>query len=150
LFEIWEGRAIVYAQESATDEPGRCIAVAAMPGDQVVVPPGWAHCVINGDPQRPMVFGAWCDRQYGFVYDHVRAHQGLAWFPVLDENCAIQWEANPRYRASTLSLRNSRTYPELGLKPDLPIYEQFARNPHTVQWVSEPETVAAVWPNFEP
>ena len=32
LFEIWEGRAIVYGQEKSGDDPGRCIAVAASPG----------------------------------------------------------------------------------------------------------------------
>jgi glucose-6-phosphate isomerase len=150
LFEIWEGRAIVYAQEFAADDPGRCIAVSAGPGEQIVVPPGWAHCVINGDPQHRMVFGAWCDRQYGFVYDQVRAHRGLAWFPILDRNSEIQWEANPRYRPSMLSLRHSRAYAELGLSADLPIYEQFKRNPDAVQWVSEPKLAAGLWPEFEP
>jgi glucose-6-phosphate isomerase len=150
LFEIWEGRAIVYQQEFAADNPGRCIAVSAGPGEQVVVPPRWAHCVINGDPQRRMVFGAWCDRQYGFAYDQVRTHHGLAWFPVLDGDGKIQWESNPHYQLSKLSPRSSRAYPELGLNPDLPIYEQFTRNPEAVQWVSEPSVVEALWPDFEP
>jgi glucose-6-phosphate isomerase, archaeal len=150
LFEIWEGSAIVYAQEFATDEPGKCIAVSAKVGEQVVVPPGWAHCVINGNPQQRMVFGAWCDRQYGFVYDQVRAHHGLAWFPILAKNGKIQWEANPHYRASALLQRGARAYPELGLNPQLPIYEQFAQNPDAVQWVSEPKMADAVWPGFEP
>jgi glucose-6-phosphate isomerase len=150
LFEIWEGRAIVYAQEFATDEPGRCIAISACAGDQIVVPPGWAHSLINGDPQRRMVFGAWCDRQYGFVYEQIRAHRGLAWFPVLDGHGKIQWEPNPRYRGTTLSLRNPRAYSELGLDSKLPIYQQFAQNPDAVQWVSEPKLAEALWPEFEP
>jgi glucose-6-phosphate isomerase, archaeal len=150
LFEIWEGRAIVYAQEFATEDPGRCIAISAGPGDQVVVPPGWAHCVINGDPQRRMVFGAWCDRQYGFAYDQIRARHGLAWFPVLDADDKLQWEPNPHYRLSKVSRRSARAYPELRLDPDFPIYEQFARNPDAVQWVSEPSVVKALWPDFEP
>ncbi len=150
LFEIWEGRAIVYAQKFASDDPGTCIAISAGPGEQVVVPPGWAHIVINGDPQRRMVFGAWCDRQYGFVYDQVRAHHGLAWFPVLDADDKIQWEPNPHYRLSQIRLRNSRAYPELGLNPDVPIYEQFAHNPDVVQWVSEPGLAEGLWPHFEP
>jgi glucose-6-phosphate isomerase, archaeal len=150
LFEIWEGRAIVYAQQFASDESGKCIAVAAAVGDQVVVPPGWAHCVINADPQRRMVFGAWCDRQYGFVYDQVRAHQGLAWFPVLAENGKIRWEANPHYRPSALVQRNARAYPVLGLNPQLPIYEQFRRKPDAVQWVSEPKMAERLWADFEP
>lgn len=149
LFEIWEGRAIVYAQESDGDDPGRCFAVSANPGDKVVMPPGWAHSVINADPEHRMMFGAWCDRQYGFVYDGIRAHHGLAWFPVLDSEWNIRWEPNPSYRSSELSIRSARGYPELGLDPNTPIYEQFAANPESVQWVSQPASVATVWPAFE-
>lgn len=149
LFEIWEGRAIVYAQESADDNPGRCIALSANPGDKVVVPPGWAHAVINADPENRMMFGAWCDRQYGFVYDEIRAHHGIAWFPVLDSQRNIQWEPNPSYRSSDLSLRKARPYPELGLDPNTAAYEQFAANPQSVQWVSQPASVDSVWPGFE-
>lgn len=149
LFEIWEGCAIVYAQKSATDDPQRCVAIAANPGDTVVVPPGWAHCVINSDPENRMVFGAWCDRQYGFAYDQIRAHGGLAWFPVLGVDNKIGWERNLRYLESTIEIRRARAYPELGLKAELPIYEQFARDARSVQWVSEPAAVADLWPSFE-
>ena len=154
LFEIWEGSAIIYAQESADDDPGRCFAITAGPGDKIVVPPGWAHAVINADPKTRMMFGAWCDRQYGFVYDAIRARQGLAWFPILDRQTLddqqkIHWEPNPSYRSSDLSLRGPRAYPDLGLDPSTPIYEQFANDPNSVQWVSEPARVESVWPDFE-
>lgn len=150
IFEIWQGRAVIYAQQSVTDDPGRCIAVAAGPGEQVVVPPGWAHWVMNADPAAPMVFGAWCDRQYGFVYDGVRAHRGLAWFPLLTENRTVQWEPNPHYHASPLIERDARPYPELDLSAATPIYEQYQRNPESVQWVSDPARYATLWPTFEP
>ena len=117
LFEIWEGNAIIYAQESADDNPGRCFAVKAGPGDKVVVPPGWVHSVINADPAARMMFGAWCDRQYGFVYDAIRAHHGPAWFPVLDRDRNLTWEPNPSYRSSELLIRGARNYPELRLDP---------------------------------
>ncbi len=167
IFEIWEGRAIIYAQESADDDPGRCFAITAGPGDKIVVPPGWAHAVINADPDTRMMFGAWCDRQYGFVYDAVRAHHGLAWFPILDGQKPdvqkkngeekdgkqkIRWERNPSYQSSPsseIAIRAPRAYTELGLDPSTPIYEQFAKNPDSVQWVSEPARVESVWPNFE-
>ena len=149
LFEIWEGRAIIYAQQRATDDPGRCVAIVANPGDKVVVPPEWAHAVINADPEHRMVFGAWCDRQYGFLYDQVRAHGGLAWFPILDAHNEIRWEGNPRYQQSTLEVRPAREYPELGLKSAVPIYEQFAADPNSMQWVSQPARVADLWPSFE-
>ena len=150
LFEIWEGRAIIYAQEHVSSNPGRCIAVSADVGDQVVVPPGWAHSVINADPNAKMIFAACCDRQYGFVYDDVRARGGLAWFPILDDRNEIKWQPNPRYAASSLVLREARTYEELGVRGSLPIYEQFARDPDSVQWVADPARFAHLWPSFEP
>lgn len=149
LFEIWEGRAIVYAQERGNDDPDRCIAVEAGPGDHIVVPPGWAHCVINADPGARTVFGAWCDRQYGFVYDQVRAHKGLAWFPLLSSGDEITWEANPAYRRSRLACREARRYPELGVR-DVPIYQQFVESPESVQWVSDPARFRDLWETFEP
>ncbi len=129
LFEILEGTAIVYAQQSTNDDPGRCVAVIAEKGDKVVVPPAWAHCVINADPTRRMVFGAWCDRQYGFMYDGVRRHGGLAWFPVLTSTDEIEWRANPSYRAGNLEVHPARAYPELDLLHDCDIYRQFVENP---------------------
>lgn len=149
LFEIWQGRALIYAQESTSDHPGRCVAVEAGPGDQVVVPPSWAHSVVNASVTEPLVFGALCERQYGFVYDQIRARGGLAWFPVLRGN-QIEWERNPRYFSSSLRVRGTRAYPELGLDSAVPIYRQFKANPDRVQWVSDPGRVAGIWPTFEP
>ncbi len=149
LFEIWEGRAIVYAQEFAADDPGRCAAVIAEPGDLVVVPPGWAHAVINADPRRRMAFGAWCDRQYGFVYDAVRARGGLAHFPRLAGE-RIEWAANPRYRPRPLWPRRARSYPELGLRAGVPIYRQYLEDAGSVEWITRPADYAALWPKFEP
>lgn len=150
LFEIREGRAIVFAQECVADDPGRCIAVEAGLGDQIVVPPGWAHCVINASADSRMVFGAWCDRQYGFVYDEIRARGGLAWFPLFHGDGAISWEPNHRYGRSELVRRAARQYPELGLRNSMPVYEQFAYDPERVQWVSDPARFSDLWPEFEP
>jgi len=149
VFEIWEGHAILYAQEFAADQPGRCIAVEAGPGDHMVAPPGWAHCVINASETERMVFGALCERQYGFVYDAVRAHGGLAWFPLLRDG-VVTWQANPRYEASRLQQRRARTYPELGIAAGVPIYRQFQQDPERLQWVSEPARAAELWKTLEP
>jgi glucose-6-phosphate isomerase, archaeal len=83
VYEIWSGLAIIYMQETAQDNPGRCYAVMASTrrcGDST---PNWAHATISANPLKPLTFGAWCDRDYGFEYDDVRAHKGLAWFPVI-------------------------------------------------------------------
>jgi glucose-6-phosphate isomerase, archaeal len=149
IFEVWEGEAIIYAQERASDDPGSCVAILAHPGQKVVVPPRWAHCVINADPETRMTFGAWCDRQYGFLYDEVRARSGLAWFPLLDAERNIHWDPNPKYSPSRIAVREPRPYPELGLS-QAPMYEQFVADPESVQWVSDPGRLSTLWHSFEP
>jgi glucose-6-phosphate isomerase len=150
LIEIWQGTAVVYMQETAEDDPGRCFAVEAEPADKVVIPPGWAHCVINISPNEVMIFGAWCVRDFGFDYRAIRAHGGLAWFLLSDEKQHVNWEHNPAYRACSIVKKRPREYPELGVCRELPIYEQFSRNPESVQWVADPAKAASSWENFEP
>jgi glucose-6-phosphate isomerase len=150
IFEIWTGTAIVYAQERAEDDPGRCIAVVAHPGDQVVVPPGWAHCVINADSHRRMAFGAWCDRQYGFDYTGVRDHHGMAWFPRLTAWGEIGWEPNPLYSPSKLEHHKPHIYTELGLDASRSLYRQFVDDPDSVMFVADPKRAADLWQSFSP
>ena len=150
IYEIWAGRAIVYMQESTSDDPGPCFAVTAEPGQIVVVPPGWAHATLSASPDVPLTFGAWCDRDYGFEYEQVRAHRGLAWYACFDDHGRLAWHRNASYIPTELSLGAARDYPELGLQKDSPIYAQFEKDPETVQWVSEPARFAERWPDFTP
>lgn len=150
LFEIWQGRAIIYGQQKSGDDPGHCVAIEAGLGDKVVIPPGWAHYVVNADINSKLIFGAWCDRLYGFDYTQMRAHRGLAWFPLVDEVGKIRWERNPRYSLSKINVHGARNYPELDLPAATPIYECYRQNPESVQWVSDPARFAGLWPTFEP
>jgi glucose-6-phosphate isomerase, archaeal len=150
IYEIWTGRAIICMQEYAEDDPGRCFAVEAAPGDVVVVPPDWAHATISADPREALTFGAWCDREYGFEYERVRAYGGLAWFPVFGAAERIEWIANPAYRASALIEKTPESYPKLGIKKGVPIYTAFEHDPDVFLYVSDPGSKAAVWKNFVP
>jgi len=150
LFEIWEGRAIVYGQENSEDNPGRCVAIEAEPGDRVVMPPRWAHFVANADSQSVLIFGAWCDRQYGFDYAQVRAHGGLAWFPLMPDGGKINWIPNSTYSVSKLDCRKARTYPELGIHRTMPIYNHLQSDPESIQWISNPARFAKLWQRFQP
>ncbi len=147
LFEVWEGRAIVYAQQNDGPDPGRCFAAVAGPGEHVIVPPGWPHFVANADPGRRMVFGALCDRQYGFVYDGVRTRNGLAWFPVFEDG-AIDWLPNPNYRPSRLHIGPPASCAAFGVEDDVPLYRQFEVNADALQWISDPARMRSLWPDF--
>lgn len=150
VYEIWSGKAIIYMQETTDDQPGRCFAVTAGPGDVVIVPPSWAHATISADPEQPLTFGAWCVREYGFEYEGVRAHKGLAWFPVITPFGTIGWMNNPNYRESGLILKSPGIYSQLRIEPDKPIYKQFEEDPEKFLFVAQPQQFAIIWNEFVP
>ena len=149
VYEIWEGEAVIYMQPGSGDNPGRCCAVHAGPGQVVIVPPGWVHATVNGDVTRPMTFGAWCVRDYGFEYKEVRAHGGIAYFPVAKEE-GLCWEANPAYAGGELIVKRARSYEDFGLTPGEPVYSQFVREPDRFLFVARPMDYPELWKGYEP
>ena len=150
IYEIWAGRAVIFMQHRAANDPGPCFAVHAAPGQVVIVPPGWAHATISADPTTPLTFGACCDREYGFEYAEVRARGGLAYFPQLSFAGDLSFSPNPRYLHTSLTQKPPRTYPEFALTPGVPIYDQFAASPDKFQFVSKPHLARELWNDFVP
>lgn len=150
IYEIWSGEAIIYMQEYAEDQPGRCYAVHAFPGDVVIVPPYWVHATISANPRLPLTFGAWCDRDYGFVYEGVRKHRGIAWFPVFNGSDELEWIANSMYDSSHLICKSPSDYISLDIRKGVSIYRQFEENPEIFLYVPNPALKAEVWRDFEP
>jgi glucose-6-phosphate isomerase len=151
LYEIWSGTAVILMQESASDDPGRCFAMEAHAGEKVVVPPNWAHATISADSRQPLTFGAWCVRDFGFDYRHVRAHGGLAWFPLIDATGSLKWERNPTYPVERELVRKlPADYSLLGLRRGVPIWQQYLDDPESVMWVPRPERADSIWPGFVP
>lgn len=149
VYEIWCGEAIIYMQETAEDNPGRCFAVHAKSGEVVIVPPGWAHCTISANPNEALSFGAWCVRDFGFEYTGVRKHKGLAWYPVLEDG-EMKWLRNELYEESELIIKNPREYKEFYIDKEAAIYTQFQQNPDKFLFVSNPELAKESWNNFIP
>ena len=149
IYEIWAGRAIILMHEHDSDDPGRCFAVEAGAGEVVVVPPGWVHATISADPRQALTFGAWCDRDYGFVYDGVRTRGGLAWYPVLDGD-ELTFEPNPRYRASALVRKAPSSHHELGLEDGPSIWRQYLADDGRFDFVHDPRLAGDVWDVFVP
>ena len=149
VYEIWEGEAVIYMQESGEDDPGKCYAVYARPGDVVIVPPGYVHATVNADVRQKMTFGAWCVRDYGFDYSKVRSHGGIAFFPHV-ENGSLKWTKNPSYRGGELIIKNARTWEEFSLEPGVPIYTQFQKDKDRFLFVANPMRCKELWDRFRP
>lgn len=150
VYEIWHGAAYVYMQERVADDPGRCYAVMAKPGDVVVVPPAWAHAAISAVPSDFMALGALCDREYGFDYEGIRQRKGLAWYAIVSPKGRIEWMPNPRYNYTTLDVRCPRDYAELGFVRGRSLYAQAVRDFDRFAWVSNPALCGELWEDFEP
>ena len=142
LYEIWEGTAVILMQETDQDDPGRCFAVEAGVGEVVVVPPGWAHATISADPGTTMTFGAWCDRAYGFVYDGIRAHGGMAWFPTVVDGSSHPMACRiPAYLEQRTCMQGSIPAPRTtASSPVIPIYRQYEQGPRPVHVDSQNRT----------
>ncbi len=151
VYEVWAGEAFIYMQEHVADDPGRCFAIQAGPGDLVIVPPGWAHASISANTHRSLSFGALCDREYGFDYDGVRKRRGLAWYACVDAaGQNIRWERNPNYDSPELEIRPPSDYSAFGFSGKQPLYSQVARDFDLFQWISKPGLVASLWQDFRP
>ncbi len=150
VYEIWSGEAVIYMQEYAEDNPGRCFAVHALPGDMVIVPPYWAHATINANPDKEMTFGAWCDRQYGFEYEGIRNHKGIAWYPYFDGAGKLEWKANECYEQSSIVCKSPESYSQLGITKGGSIYELFEDNPDLFSFVPFPQDKEECWVGFVP
>jgi len=150
VYEIWEGRAVIYMQEQSEDFPGKCFAVYAEPGDVVIVPPYWVHATVNADPEQSLTFGAWCDRDYGFDYEVVRRHHGIAWYPVFNSRNELEWKPNPFYKKSELICKDPGNYAALGIEKGVSIYQTFERSPESFAYIPQPQLKKEVWKIFNP
>lgn len=150
VYQIWSGKAVIYMQEYANDNPGKCFAVFAEPGDIVIVPPLWAHATISADSNAPLTFGAWCDFDYGFEYDMVRAHNGLAWFPLVEDNGNLSWLHNENYKRNDLIIKRPNDYLEFGIKQGQSIYTQYEDNFELFEFVPKPFIKNDLWESFIP
>ncbi len=62
----------------------------------------------------------------------------------------MNWVRNPTYLPSELMVKTPSAYTALGLDRSVSIYDQYLRDPDSIQWVSEPARVADMWANFIP
>lgn len=147
VYEILSGEAIIYMQEFGGDHAGRCFAIHGKPKDVIIVPPNWVHATVNAKVDEPMAFGAWCVRDYGFEYDAVREHQGIAFFPTVEDG-KIKWQKNENYTSAELIEMPAKSYPQFGIEEGKSIYEQFKEDPDRFLFVSHPEIADELWREF--
>ena len=89
-------------------------------------------------------------QDYGFVYEGVRKHRGIAWFPVFNGSDELEWIANSMYDSSHLICKSPSDYISVDIRKGVSIYRQFEENPEILLYVPNPALKAEVWRDFEP
>ncbi|NYY79802.1 glucose-6-phosphate isomerase [Raoultella planticola] len=105
------------------------------------------HATISASRDEPLTFGAWCDREYGFEYDAVRARKGLARYPRCRMNRLSGCIIRTIFPGGCRLL--PRQYTEFGIT-SAPVYQQFIDDPARFQFISRPDKTAELWRNFHP
>ena len=147
VYEILLGKAIIYMQESGSDDAGRCYAVYAEENDVVIVPPNWVHATINADINNNMAFGSWSVSDYKFEYKEVREHKGIAFYPIVKDG-DIEWIKNDNYSDGSLIKVKAKEYPEFNITNKERIYTQFINNPDNFDFVANPDVADHLWREF--
>ena len=86
---------------------------------------------------------------YGFDYDDVREHNGIAFFPNFKDEKLV-WTMNPSYQKANLVEKNTRTYEEFQISANEPIYTQFQKNKDLFEFVTQPQKYSNIWENYQP
>jgi glucose-6-phosphate isomerase len=75
LYEIWQGKPLSTCRVCG-GRPRSLLCGHRRAGRKGTGAARLGHATISASPDEPLTFGAWCDREYGFEYDAVRAEKG--------------------------------------------------------------------------
>lgn len=151
VYEVWHGRALVYAQSEAAADVSDVVALELAPGNKAIQPPGWASLIANIG-EEPLVLGAWCARERLPIYDALAALGGMAHF-ILDNQGAPPYRFQPNTRYRTVPVPRvvpAPDYPDFGLHKSEPMLTTFRRNPDFFRFLTRPQDYDHVWTALHP
>ncbi len=146
VYEIWQGRALLYLQCEASPDVSDVVLLELSPGNKAIVPPGWASLVVNIG-EEPLVAGSWLAEECRPQYAALESLGGMAHYVLAgSEPPGYDLEPNPQYR-SVPAPRSVlvQDYPNFGLTQDEPMFTTFRRNPDVFRFMTRPQDYAGIW-----
>lgn len=137
IYEVVYGKATFYLQnESYTD----AVAVEAVAGTKVLIPPGYGHITINTTSDY-LVISNIVSSKCMSVYGAISEHKGGAWLLISDD-FGVHWKENENYKKHpTLRMIESGDMPVLfGLSG--PLYTNMVADPKRFRCMNFPGTCA--------
>jgi glucose-6-phosphate isomerase len=149
VYTHFHGRLYLLMQRRAGGQAGRlndCVLIDMQPGRSIMVPPGYAHILINPSNRPALMAGLYCP-DFAADYEPIRSQAGAAYYLVEEggQECSVP---NPRYLSVPPLQRlgdvaGTRFAPP---HPDQPLWEAFRRDPAAYRFLTEPEAAARYFP----
>lgn len=140
VYELWHGCALYVLQRPGA-RPGTVAevrAIPALPGDKVLIPPGFGHITVNTGTE-PLVMANLVADGFASLYEAMQTCRGGAYYIMAAEG-KYRPVPNPHYHdLPPLKWLPPTVNPDLGLS-DLPLYLAFLNRPSLFNYLSAPTT----------
>lgn len=139
VYEVLHGCAHYLLQTEPGEDGVDAILIEAMPGDKVLIPPGYGHITINPGPSF-LVMSNWVASDFASVYEPIFELGGGAYFELLRDGENEQYVVNPRYKpVPGFATRPVEDLPQYGLVHGQPMYFSFLESPARFAFLTNPE-----------
>jgi glucose-6-phosphate isomerase len=113
-----------------------CVLIDMQPGQSIMVPPGYAHILINPSDQPALMAGLYCP-DFTANYDPIRDLAGAAYF-LVDDDARERSLANARYAHAPALQRLTDVAGTRFAPPDAarPLWESFQQDPERYRFLT--------------
>ncbi len=141
IYEVIYGGAVYLLQKIRTlADPRRVddlVAIEALPGDKVIIPPNYGHVTIN-PYKTPLVMTNVTADNFKSIYDPYRSLRGAASYMVSDDGRPT-WISNPNYiNPPEVRQIRARELREFGLPRSRPLYRALVEDPEAFEFLKKP------------
>ena len=138
VYEVVSGRAHYICQKVEGNKVLEMFVVEALPGQKVVIPPGYGHITINPENE-PLVMSNVTASGFKSIYAPLEEAGGAAFYDL--EN--FSWEKNANYEiAGDPQWARANEVPDFGLTEAVPLYVAITQNPEKFDYLVNPKAYA--------
>lgn len=135
VYEVISGRAHYICQKAEGNKVVEFFVVEALPGQKVVIPPGYGHITINPEDE-PLVMSNVTADGFKSIYAPLEELHGAAFY----EMANFSWVKNENYEVeATPKWAKANEVPEFGLTEATPLYASITQNPDKFDYLLHPQ-----------
>jgi glucose-6-phosphate isomerase, archaeal len=135
---------VFQTMDTESKQASFCAVLEAHPGDKVIIPPNLHHLTINAGDE-PLLFSDVIPLAVKGIYEPLMNMHGAAYLYTVND----EWIPNPAYQVvPELVQWKIRSYPELSLMANMPLYRVFAEQTELLSWMLTPERFGETFPDL--